>query len=350
MKTLFIKDLKRNQSINSEAFAIAEFSIASDKNGKPYANIVLMDKTGSIQAKIWNESLAMMDSKSFVQGSIVKVNAKVDEYKGKLQCTVNSMFVIQEDKLDDFMPCSEYDCEEMMRELMAEIELIKNEDLRSVLKSMFEDEEFATNYKYSPAGKSVHHDFRSGMLQHVLEMIEIAKSLQKYYPTVDYDILTAGIILHDTGKFYELLSNGIGTTYTKKGMLVGHISLGVLLFDKFARDKIDENTYFNIVHLILSHHGELQFGSPAVPSTLEAVILSSIDRLSSKARAAQKAVSQIPDDQESGMPVPWLEGARFFRTNDIKEQANLAPEPTEPEIADLNKTDEETGDILIFQE
>lgn len=347
MKTIFIKDLKRNQSIDSEAFVLAEFSIASDKNGKPYANIVLMDKTGSIQAKIWSESLAGMDSKSLIQGSIVRVNGKVDEYRGKLQCTVNSMIVIQEDKLDDFMPCSEYDCGEMMRELMAEIELVKRDDLRNVLKTMFEDEEFSTNYKYSPAGKSVHHDFRSGMLQHVLEMIEIAKSLQKYYRTVDYDILMAGIILHDTGKFYELLSNGIGTTYTKKGMLLGHISLGVLLFDKYANGKVDENTYYNIVHLILSHHGELQFGSPAVPATLEAVILSSIDRLSSKARAAQKAVSQIPDDQEAGMPVPWLEGARFFRTNAINAQTNLAQESEKPESSE---TDEDTGDILIFQE
>lgn len=341
MKTLFIKDLKKNQFIQAETFALSEFAIASDKNGKPYANLVLVDKTGNVQAKIWSEALATMDYKNFSPGIIVSISGKVDEYKGKLQFTVNEMKVVQEDQIDAFMQSSEYDSEEMMSDIAKTIETISDAKLKSVLQAMFSDQDFVKSFKYAPAGKAVHHDFRSGLLQHVLEMLEIGKSMRKYYPTVNYDILLAGIILHDIGKFEELLSNGIGISYTKKGSMLGHISLGVMIFDKYAKGKLDENTYLNIVHIILSHHGELQFGSPVFPATLEAVMVSSIDRLSSKSRAAQKAVSEIPEDREAGNPVIWLENARFFRTNEFKD---------EPQDNNDGILDEDTGDQLIFQE
>ena len=215
---------------------------------------------------------------------------------------------------------------------------------------MFQDESFKRSYKFWPAAKSVHHDFRSGLIQHVLEMLNIAYSMKKFYPMVNYDIVTAGIILHDIGKFQEFDVKGIGTEYSKKGILVGHIPLGAMEFEKYAKGRLSEDLYYHMIHMILSHHGEVQFGSPVVPATVEAVMLAYIDRLSDKARCAVQAIEDITEDKEFGNYNIWMENARFWRggnydeLEDINEEIDTVAE----EDTEIKLVTDKKGDQLIF--
>ncbi len=350
MKTYYVKDLTSSLSLNLEPFAIAEVTKAEDKFGKAYLKLVLADKTGKVEAKIWNDKLVKIDPKLCVAGCIVLVTAKVEDYRGKAQLNIIDLKAADESKLDDFIESSIFDPDEMMAELMGFVAQIKHNSLRSILEEMFADQNFSRSYKFWPAAKSVHHDFRSGLLQHVLEMLNIAYSMKKFYPTVNYDIVTAGIILHDIGKFQEFDVQGIGTEYSKKGILVGHIPLGAMEFEKYAKGRLSEDLYYHMIHMILSHHGEIQYGSPVVPATVEAVMLAYIDRLSDKARCAVQAIEDITEDREFGNYNIWMENARFWRGGnyDELEDINAEIDTVAEEDTEIKLVTDKQGDQLIF--
>jgi 3'-5' exoribonuclease len=311
MKTIYVKDITKNMLIENEPFAVLEVNQSKDRNGNLFYNVVLGDKTGRIPGKLWYQQFEMANPKLLKIETIVLVTAKVDEYKGTLQLNILSLQPVNETSLEEFIQSSEYDPDKMLEELFQRVKTIKNKDIREVVTNILSDKEIGRKFKYWPAGNSVHHAFRSGLLQHVLEMLNISDSLRQFYPTLNYDVLIAGIILHDIGKIEEL-SGGLSSQYTLKGSLIGHINLGVRLFHKFA-EKLNEKTKLHIEHLILSHHGKLEYGSPILPSTPEAIALHYIDNLSSKLRSSIKAVSEIPEDETVGRPNYFLEGARFWK-------------------------------------
>lgn len=193
--------------------------------------------------------------------------------------------------------------------------------------------------KYLPASKTVHHEFRSGLLQHILEMLEISRSLKRFYPTINYDVLTAGIVLHDIGKVQEFDYSGIGVKYSTTGTLMGHINLGMLMFTKYAEGKIDHDTFEHICHLILSHHGSHEFGSPVLPATTEALALTNIDNLSAKTRTADTATTRITEGEEFSDYNKWLGGVRLWKKERIKKQDKDTPETkvSEPEMTPLDE-------------
>lgn len=336
MKTIYVKDLEKNQIITGETFAVYEVSKLEDKNGKPYFNVTIGDKTGKISGKIWSDVLEKIDKKVIKNGNLIEVAAKIDEYRGNLQINIQSVAAVDETELDDFMEKSEFDVDEMFNELRDKINKVEDKKIKKVLTNIINDEEVSRKMKYWPAAKSVHHDFRSGLLQHILEMIEISESLKRFYPDLDYSILTAGIVLHDLGKIDEL-TGGIGTSYTKVGSLIGHIVIGTQIFAKFAKDVLDENTFLHIQHLILTHHGEIQFGSPTTPATPEAIALSNIDRLSSKTRTAVKFVAEVSDGEEFSNYNRWLENTRLWKVENSKKldkERELEAEPKPAEVED----------------
>lgn len=350
MKTYYIKDLKSSLTLTLEPFAIVEVNKAEDKFGKSYLKLVLADKTGKVEAKIWNDTLQKIDQKLCVAGCIVLVSAKIEEYRGKIQINIIDLKEAKDDNIDDFVETSAFDAEEMMIELMGYVSQIEHKTLREILEEMFKNEDFKRSYKFWPAAKSVHHDFRSGLLQHVLEMLNIAHSMKRFYTHVNYDILTAGIILHDIGKFQEFDVSGVSTEYSKKGILVGHIPLGAMEFEKYAKGKLSEDLYYHMIHMILSHHGEVQFGSPVVPATVEAVMLAYIDRLSDKARCAVQAIEDIGEDKEFGNYNIWMENARFWRGGNYDELENINKKIDEvaEEDVEIKLTSDDQGDQLIF--
>ncbi len=336
MKTLYIKDLQKNQVISNEVFLIFECTKSEDKNGKPYCSLIIGDKTGKIPAKIWGDKLVSIDPKLLKGEILVSISGKVEEFKGNLQMNIYDMTAVDETKLDDYLQSSEFDPDEMMDNLLTTINEIKTESIKEILKKIITDEEINKRLKYWPAAASVHHDFRSGLLQHISEMIEIAKSMKKFYPRVNYDILTAGIVLHDIGKLYELDGGKISVTYSKEGMLVGHIVKGVLLFESFGGKELPEDIYLHIVHLILSHHGTREYGSPVVPSTVEAIMLTYIDNLSAKSRTAMKARENIIEGDDFGGYNNFLEGAKLWRGGDLvssdEEDSQKTDDSNNPDI------------------
>lgn len=359
MKSLYIKDLQKGQVFSNEVFLIFECEKREGKNGKTYCNLMIGDKTGKLQAKIWDDRLSIMDQTVLQKETMVSISGKVDEFMGNLQVTIYEMNRADESNLSDFLEASEYDPEDMMNDILVIIEKIKIPELKSILTKIINDEEINKRLKFWPAAASVHHDFRSGLMQHILEMYEISQSLRKFYPHVNYDILSAGIILHDIGKVYELDSSTISVAYSKEGMLVGHIVKGVLLFEKFGGRELPEDVYLHIVHLILSHHGKREYGSPVLPSTVEAIMLTYIDNLSAKSRTAMKARNNVIEGEDFGAYNNFLDGVKLWRGGDLvssadedlpasvaeEAKAKEAEVPTTTEVSE--GSDEELGQLTF---
>jgi len=359
MKTYYVKDLEKNLLLQNETFAIFEFETPEDKNGKKYYKLLLGDKTGKIQAKVWSDKVGNVEKNALKVGAVVSISGKVEEYQGKIQLNIMELRSVDETALESFIESSEFNSENMFGELLGEIENIKNKGIREVLLNIFSNTEITQKFKYWVAAKTIHHDFRSGLLQHVLEMISISKGLKRFYPMLNFDILTAGIILHDIGKTEELDSAGISISYTKKGTLIGHIVMGVMIFEKFGGKELPQDIYLHISHLILSHHGSHEFGSPVVPATPEAIALSYLDQISSKTRAAVKAVGEITADKEFSQYNQWLENARLWNggdsrldyidpvneETDIKEEGNNKLEESQSVENQVTKDNIKEGDL-----
>ena len=329
MKTLYIKDLEKGLIIDGEVFLILSCEKCEDKNGKSYYKISLGDKTGKLDGKVWSDSLAKIDEKILKAGNLLKISGKVDEYKGVFQVNILSAERIQEDKLEDFLESSSFDAEEMFSEILTEIENLNDSKLKALLNKIFSDAEVKRKFMYWPAATAVHHNFRSGLLQHVLEMLTISKSLVRFYPDINYDILTAGILLHDIGKIYELDRSDLAVPYTKEGTLMGHINISLRIFESFGGKDLDENTYLHIAHLILSHHGSYAFGSPVLPSTVEAIILTYIDNLSAKARTADSVRSRIPEGEEFSQRIIWLDNSKIWKGGNSQLSVDIHEETTD---------------------
>jgi len=323
MKTIYVSDLKKGIIVNNETFAIFGADTQKDKNGNFYYNLLVGDKTGKVSAKIWSDNIKQVETKSLKVGRVVQLSGKIEEFKGQIQINIFELHGLDESLLEEFIESSEYDSDDMMKSLHKEIDSIKDKSIKGVLKNIFEDSEISRRFKYWPAAASVHHDFRSGLLQHVLEILEMIKGTTKFYKEVDLDVLKAGAILHDIGKIYELDATGVAVTYTVEGTLHGHISIGYNIFSNFAKEKLSKEKYLHIGHLILSHHGCLEYGSPVVPSTLEAVILSRLDDFSAKARIAKKAKDSIQVPQEFSHNIGWLENAKIWKGESEKESLQL---------------------------
>lgn len=326
MKTIYVTDLLKGQIIDNETFVITECEEMKDKNSNSYFNLVLADKTGRIQAKIWNDTLLKVDRGCLKVEKVVRISAKVEEFKAKLQLNIFEIEEVDESQLDEYLESSEFNPNELFKDIESVYKSFKDKSLVKLLDNIFSDSEVKRRYIYWPAASSVHHDFRSGLIQHVCEMLEIAKSLNKYYQNCDFEILKTGIILHDIGKIYELDANGISTSYSAQGTLIGHIVLGIQLLDTFkASEILNKSKYNHLVHLIASHHGLMEYGSPVLPSTVEAIMLSNIDNLSSKSRTALKSKKNISNGQEFSPNIPWLEGAKIWKGEivDLEDQLTL---------------------------
>lgn len=353
MKTIYVTDLQKNMIIANETFVICSVEKAEDKNGKAYYKLTLGDKTGKISSKIWSDKLAQVESGALKEGNVVQISAKVEEYRGSFQLNVMSLNSVDEGALDEFLESSEYNPDEMFDELLKEVESISHKGLREVLNTILADAEISRRFKYWPAAATVHHDFRSGLLQHVLEMLTFSKGIVRFYPDINYDILKAGIIMHDMGKIYELDATGVSTSYTKIGTLVGHIVIGTQIFTQYAKGNLPEDVYIHVIHLILSHHGSFEFGCPVLPSTVEATVLTYLDNLSAKARTAAKARKNITEGQSFSSNNNWLGGARIWKGGDYESlptpnidvdsisQNNQEPKSIEDSIIDENLIDED---------
>lgn len=288
MKSKYIKDLNKNDQLSAEIFVLKAFKINQTKSGDEYYKFEFSDKTGSISGNMWKDNIKNFDGDNVSEGEIVSVYAKVEEFKGSLQLNVISVGLAKDYDATDFIKVSDMDPEQMWEDLKKHVASIEDKDYFKLITEIFKDETIKVAYKSHPAAESVHHAFRHGLLEHVLEILEMAEALLKFYPQANKSLVKTGIILHDIGKIFEIADKQTTYQKTAEGMLLGHIIQGYEFISNKAGTDFPTDKLMKLKHIILSHHGILEYGSPVMPMLLEAVIVSTLDDASAKTRQYQK--------------------------------------------------------------
>ncbi len=277
----------------SGTFLVQSKDIRQKKSGEPFLSLILADKTGEIDAKMWDNVEKVMDT--FEREDFVKVKGQPGVFQNRMQFTLHTLTRVGDSEIDfaDFFPASLRDPDEMFTELQGVVAGIGNTHLRSLLEALFSNEELVRKYKLAPAAKTIHHAWLGGLIEHVLSLCTLCRNTGAHYPHIDVDLLLTGAILHDIGKIDELTyDRGFG--YSDAGQLVGHIMMGYrLVSDTMASLPGFPPALRTLMeHMILSHHGQMDFGSPKVPMFAEAILLHHLDNLDSKMETVRVAVEK----------------------------------------------------------
>jgi 3'-5' exoribonuclease len=270
---------------------VSKFEVKTSKNGKQYLNLELRDQSAALPAKVWDKIDDLRTS--LKEGSIVKVAGLIEEFNNSPQIKIDKIRLANEKdnvKAEDFLPRSKRPLDVMLNELNSVIESIQNPYLTRLLKAIFIQENL-DKYSRTPAGKGWHHAYLHGLLEHTLEIVRICELMCSIHSELDRDLLICGALLHDFGKTEELTYDSV-FDYSDKGKLVGHIMIGALKVEATASSIPDFPIMLKdqLVHLVLSHQGKLEFASPVEPKTLEAIVLYQADELSAKTNAYKSAI------------------------------------------------------------
>jgi 3'-5' exoribonuclease len=288
MKDFFVVDAaKFDGTAVTSFFAVASMSVREKKTGGgQYLALTLADKTGTLEARMWDDIASAVATCS--EGAYVKAQGQVSKYQGKWQITLTKMRLAAASEVDasDFVPTTQFDIAEMWGELRGYVDGFANADLRRLVFAFLDDEQIGAAFCAAPAAKVLHHAWIGGLLEHVLMLVRVCRATAPFYPEVDADLLVTGAILHDIGKTREL-SWGATFGYTLEGQMIGHISIAQgMLREKVAGLKdFPDRLRVLVEHMILSHHGRYEFGSPKLPMTPEAVLLSALDDVEAKMQA-----------------------------------------------------------------
>jgi 3'-5' exoribonuclease len=306
MKQLFVADLPRhtNQSIRA-VFLVQSKDERTTKDGKPYVALRLADRTGTVEARLWDE---VSQAAALAADDAVQVEATVENYRGQVQLKVKKVRRAREEEaeLADLVRATEKDVEALYRELVEIARGLGNEHLRALLLAVLEDPELAPRLKQAPGAKSLHHAYRGGLVEHIVSLCQLCKLAAQNYPEIDLDLLLTGAVLHDIGKVYELTYER-ALDYSTRGNLLGHIAIAMELLGA----KMDALAGFPptlrvlVQHLILSHHGRLEFGSPVTPRFPEAVLLHYLDDIDSKMEAMRSGLAAADTTGREGDWTDW---------------------------------------------
>jgi 3'-5' exoribonuclease len=291
MKDIYINDLAGfdESRIFDSFFLVLAKQQRMTKQNKPYLNLILGDKTGQLEARVWDLADSRI-SKDFDRGDTVKIRGCVTRFDDRCQIKVEQLRKAQADEVEkaDLLPSTAHDVAVLWSRLEATVESIANPDLKRLLQALLADSAIAQSYREAPAARQLHHAWLGGLLEHVVSLLGLAERVASQYPLLDRDLLVTGVILHDIGKIREL-SWEVGFDYTVEGVLLGHIQMGVDLVEKTiaALPGFPERLRTLVLHMILSHHGKLEFGSPKLPMIPEALVLNFVDDLDAKMQAVQ---------------------------------------------------------------
>ncbi len=277
---------------------INKYEVKTAKNGRQYLNLELRDRSAVLPAKMWDRIETLTNE--IAEGKIVKVAGVIEEFNGLPQIKIEKIRYANDDDnvgAEDFLPKSKRPLSEMFGEFEKVVESIKDPYLNELLKVIF-DKSNLMKFTRTPAGKSWHHAYIHGLLEHTLEIVRICELMCTIHPEIKRDLLISGALLHDFGKIEELSSE---TTfdYSDKGKLIGHIMIGALIVEKTAASiqNFPDDLKDQLLHLILSHQGKLEFASPVEPKTLEAIVLYQADELSAKTNAYKSAIEADKNKQ-----------------------------------------------------
>lgn len=307
MKPLYVSDLAQHVSQGITSFFLVQAKeVRTTREGKPYLALRLADRTGTVEARMWDE-IAEMEP-AFNRDDVVKVEATVESYRGQTQLKVKRLrcALDSEVELGDYLPETALDVEALYAELLVVAGGVGNPHLRALLLAVLEDAEVAPRLKQAPGAKTLHHAYRGGLLEHIVSLCRLCKLAAQNYPAIDLDLLLTGAILHDVGKIYEL-SYERSLDYTTVGNLLGHIAIALELLSR----KMDALAGFPpdlrvlVQHLLLSHHGKLEFGSPVPPKFPEAVLLHYLDDVDSKMEAIRSSLAAAEAANREGEWTEW---------------------------------------------
>jgi len=300
MVKAFIAELVDAQPVTSY-FLAKQVQVRQRRSGEPYLTMVLADRTGELPAVMWegvDESV-----RSLSDGDIVKVQAVLGSYRGEPQLTVTRARKAGSDEVspDDYLPRAEGDPATMLATLDGAVESIGERHLKQLLRELFADPPTRAAVSAAPAAKAIHHAVLGGLLEHTVSVVGLCRLLADYYPAVNRDLLLAAAMLHDLGKIKELAWDRV-FDYTDPGRLLGHITLGALMVEERIRTIPDFPSALanSLLHCILSHHGELEWGSPKRPKTLEAIVLHYAENLDGKVNSFLSFAKRYPDPQHPG--------------------------------------------------
>jgi 3'-5' exoribonuclease len=318
MTRQYVNQLANGESVD-EAFLVADKQLRANRQGNLYLHLELRDKTGSVGARLWNASEGL--ARTFEPGDYLHVRGKTQVFQGALQLILSHVEVIDAARVEpeEFLPQSTQNVARLTARLRELLLTMANPHLRSLVECFLIDEEFVRKFTTAPAGIKNHHAYHAGLLEHVVMMLTIADRIADLYPEVDRDLLMTGIFLHDIGKVDEL-SYDRAFGYTDEGQLVGHLVMGV----EMLRGKVEQTAdltgepfpaelLLRLKHMIVSHHGPPEYGSPKLPMTLEAIALHYIDNLDAKLHAFGREIRDDPCRESSWTPFQQNLGRRLFK-------------------------------------
>ena len=297
MKKWFITDIRAGDRVD-DIFVLSEKILSQKRDGNNFLNVTLSDKTGTIKGVVWDNVDQI--AAGITSGDFAHVNGSVSDYRGTLQVVIKNMEPFSPDRVDpsDFLPQTSRDIEGMFERLVKRMDSITTDYLKALIDAFFKDKEFVNKFKTAPAGKKMHHAYIGGLLEHTLSMVSLADKIAGHYSGIDRDLLLSGAILHDIGKIDEF-EYQFKIDYSDKGRLLNHIVIGIkMVDDKLSGiEHFPEDQMLLLKHMIVSHHGTREFGSPEPPKTIEAVLLNYIDEIDSKVNAIRDFIaSEDPDE------------------------------------------------------
>jgi len=338
MKSPFIKELEPNRVITT-SFLVNSKEIRQKKSGELYLSLLLGDRTGELDAKMWDNVADVVDS--FERDDFVKVKGLVQVFHNRPQMTIHKLRRMDDSEIEfaDYFPSSRRDPDAMWTELRGIVSGIGNVHLRGLLNAVLDDPDVAVRYRRAPAAKTIHHAFLGGLIEHVLSLCTLARAVAPNYPGLDLDLLLTGVVLHDIGKIYEL-NYERGFSYSSEGQLIGHINIAMRMVAQKMTGLPDFPPLVRslVEHMILSHHGQLEFGSPKVPQFPEALLLHYLDDMDSKMECMRALLEH--DRQVEGcftgynaiMERPVLKMDRYLNSAGLSQAARRAAPPRDPEL------------------
>jgi 3'-5' exoribonuclease len=298
----FVDQLADGDAVD-DVYLVTDKQLRANRNGNLYLQLDLRDRSGAINARMWNVSEPL--ARTFEAGDFLHARGKVQLFQGALQIILAGLEPVAAPKIDltDFLPHTPQDVNKLLDRLRGYLLKQSNPHLRALAECFLMDDEFVSGFRQVPAGVKVHHAYVGGLLEHVVTMMDGADRLLPLYPGVDRDLVLTGVFLHDSGKVREL-TYGRAFAYTDEGQLIGHLNIGVeMLNEKAAKvpdltgEPFPRELLLRVKHMILSHHGSLEYGSPKVPMTLEAIALHALDMLDTRMHIFLR---EIRDDRNAG--------------------------------------------------
>jgi 3'-5' exoribonuclease len=317
MKALYAADIHENQAVDS-FFLVAAKNHGVTKGGSSYLTLKLLDRSGEIEGRVWERADDL--TRGFERNDFVRVRGQATRYQGKMQIRILDVIRVDDKTVaaEDFLPRSSLDPDAMIEELQAIVRGIKNPHLLALAEAFFADQKLMELLRLAPGAKTIHHPYLSGLLEHTLSLLKLILKVVENYRGIDIDLLLIGGFLHDIGKVYEF-SFERALDYTDQGQLLGHLVMEVEMVNQKTAGIPDfpEELAMLVKHMLVSHHGAYEFGSPKLPQTLEAVILHSLDDLDGKIQAIQNLPEKEPGSRWTAFHRAY--GRSFYRSGQESE-------------------------------